>query len=145
MSLASSMGPGRSWLAVYTKPRQEKALARELLGSGVPFFLPLVPKRIVYRRRIRRSQLPLFSGYLFLYGSEEEQSRAVASNRVSQVLTVHDGDRLISDLRHSAIDSVRCRADLGEPAAARPARCASPLARSWDWKGRSRPARVATV
>jgi transcriptional antiterminator RfaH len=92
-------GTERSWLAVYTKPRQEKALARELLGFGVPFFLPLVPKRIVYRRRIRSSQLPLFSGYLFLYGSEEEQLRAVVSNRVSQLLAVHDADRLVSDLR----------------------------------------------
>ena len=37
-------GNERSWFAVYTKSRQEKSLARQLLGMEVPFYLPLIPK-----------------------------------------------------------------------------------------------------
>ena len=47
----------RQWWAIYTKPRQEKSLARDLLGYRVPFFLPLVAKRSVYRGRRIRSYL----------------------------------------------------------------------------------------
>ena len=35
------LGPSqRSWQVIYTKARQEKALARELVKLEVPFFLP---------------------------------------------------------------------------------------------------------
>jgi len=36
------------WMVVYTKPRQEKSLARELLRQTVPFYLPLVKKTLQY-------------------------------------------------------------------------------------------------
>ena len=38
-------GDGRRWLALYTKARQEKSLARELLKYRIPFYLPLVKRR----------------------------------------------------------------------------------------------------
>jgi hypothetical protein len=34
----------RYWWAIYTKSRQEKALARDLLAYQIPFYLPLVEK-----------------------------------------------------------------------------------------------------
>lgn len=91
---------GRIWWAVYTKARQEKSLARELLKYKVPFYLPLVPKRSLRRGRSVQSFLPLFTGYLFLYGSEEERLRALTTNRVSQILPVTDQQQLRSDLRN---------------------------------------------
>ena len=36
--------PESHWWAVYTKARQEKSLARQLVGLGVPFYLPLIPR-----------------------------------------------------------------------------------------------------
>lgn len=97
----------RKWWAVYTKPRQEKSLARELLTSQVPFFLPLISKRIIYRGRRIQSLLPLFSGYLFLFGNDEERLRAVSTNRISQLVTVFDAAGLVRDLRsiHQLIQS----------------------------------------
>ncbi len=41
----------RCWWAVYTKSRQEKALARDLLAHQVPFYLPLVEKTAYYGSR----------------------------------------------------------------------------------------------
>jgi transcriptional antiterminator RfaH len=90
---------GRRWLALYTKARQEKALARELLKYCVPFYLPLVRKTSVLRGRKRTSWAPLFGGYVFLYASEEERVRALTTNRISRVLMVEDPDQLLFDLR----------------------------------------------
>lgn len=89
----------RRWLAIYTKARQEKSLARELLKYQVPFYLPLVRKTSVARGRKRTSLMPLFGGYVFLFGSEEERVRALTTNRISRVLPVEDPDQLVFDLR----------------------------------------------
>jgi transcriptional antiterminator RfaH len=90
---------GRRWLAIYTKARQEKSLARELWKYHIPFYLPLVRKASVSRGRKRTSLMPLFGGYVFLFGSEEERVRSLATNRISRVLTVEDPDQLVFDLR----------------------------------------------
>jgi transcription antitermination factor NusG len=89
----------RRWWAVYSKARQEKALARELLAYQVPFFLPLISKNVIYRGRRIESQLPLFTGYLFLCASDDERLRTWATNRVSQLLPVRDPLVLVRDLR----------------------------------------------
>jgi transcriptional antiterminator RfaH len=88
----------RQWWAVYTKSRQEKALARQLVGHRVPFYLPLIPKDSIIRGRRVRSLLPLFSGYLFLYGSEQERVTTLTTNRISRILPVLDQDRLRREL-----------------------------------------------
>jgi transcription antitermination factor NusG len=91
--------PERRWYALYTKARQEKSLARELLKLGIPFYLPLVKKASVSRGRKRISQMPLFGGYLFLFGANEERVRCLATNRISRVLTVEQPAQLVFDLR----------------------------------------------
>ena len=88
----------RRWWLVYTKSRQEKALARHLLGSEVPFYLPLVKTTSVRRGRTQAVHHPLFTGYLFLFGSDEERVCSLTSNRISRILEVKDGSRLYGDL-----------------------------------------------
>lgn len=88
----------RIWSVVYTKSRQEKAVARELLKSDTPFYLPLIPKDQLIRGRRFRSFLPLFSGYLFQCGSIEQNFETQLSSRVSRVLPVPDPVRLCRDL-----------------------------------------------
>ncbi len=94
---------GRRWWAVYTKARQEKALARQLLQMDIPFYLPLVPKDNVIRGRRVQSFIPLFGGYLFLFGDEEERVTTLTTNRISTILSIKDQERVIRDLR-----SIRC-------------------------------------
>ena len=91
----------RRWWAIYTRSRAEKALARNLESSRIPFFLPLVAKDQFIRGRRKKSYLPLFNGYLFLFGSEAERTRMFASNhaRISRMLEVDDQQRLLVDLR----------------------------------------------
>lgn len=88
----------RRWWVVYTKSRQEKVFCRQLLGLRVPHYLPLVSKISVSRGRQISAQVPLFSGYVFLHGSEQERVLSLTTNRVSQILPVADGSRLCHDL-----------------------------------------------
>ena len=88
----------RLWWAVYTLARQEKSLARDLLDHTVPFYLPLVPKDNLIRGRRVRSHIPLFTGYIFLYGDDEERVKCLTTKRVSRILPVTDGNRLVHDL-----------------------------------------------
>jgi transcriptional antiterminator RfaH len=89
----------RCWWVLYTKARQEKAVARDLYVRGIPFYLPTVKQPSVRRGRRRLYQAPMFSGYVFLYGSEQERIGTLTTNRVSRVLTVPAPDRLLFDLR----------------------------------------------
>lgn len=89
----------RQWYAIYTKARQEKALARQLVSYDIPFYLPLVPKENYIRGKRVESQLPLFAGYVFLYGTEDQRVQALTTNRISQVLPVNDQLQMQHDLR----------------------------------------------
>ena len=88
----------RKWWAVYTKSRQEKALARQLEGMSVPFYLPLVPQnRIVGNRRLQ-SLSPLFSSYMFVFGNDADRISTLSTKRVTQMLCAADTKVMTSDL-----------------------------------------------
>lgn len=87
------------WWALYAKSRQEKALARQLLAYQVPFYLPLVSTKQYVRGRRQSSYLPLFAGYVFAYGTDEQRVAALTTNRISRILPVHEHVELIKDLR----------------------------------------------
>ncbi|MGO9108888.1 MAG: transcription termination/antitermination protein NusG [Thermoguttaceae bacterium] len=88
----------RVWWAVYTKSRQEKAFSRNLVVNQIPHYLPLVRKTYVSCGRRFSAQVPLFPGYVFMFGSEQERICSLTSNRVSRVLPVHDSSRLWTEL-----------------------------------------------
>ncbi len=92
--------PSRRWYCLHTRPRQEKAVARDLRASQVPFYLPqmIQESRTPAGRKIQ-SILPLFGGYLFLHGDETHRLVALKTNRLVNVLEVIDQGRLNSDLR----------------------------------------------
>lgn len=106
--LASSPEPGidTRWYALYTRPRQEKVLLRRLHDAGKSFCGLLAPRRFrTPGGRIKTSFLPLFPGYVFLNGTDDDRYDAVCTNCVLQVLDVTDGESLQSDLNriHQAI------------------------------------------
>ena len=89
----------RLWWVVHTRPRQEKSLARELFRGEIPFYLPLIPRRRRYGRRVMTSHVPVFDGYVFLFAEPEERSEALAGRRILHTIRVPDQERLQSDLR----------------------------------------------
>ncbi len=95
-------GPGedRRWFCLHTRPRQEKAAARDLLARRLTFYLPQVVRegRTPAGRKIA-SVLPLFGGYLFLFGDESQRLRALKGNRIVNVIEIADQDALALELR----------------------------------------------
>jgi transcriptional antiterminator RfaH len=69
----------------------------------VPFYLPLVPKNNLIRGRKVQSYIPLFGGYVFVFGTEEERTKSLTTNRVSTILSVDDQRQLSQDLRNVAL------------------------------------------
>lgn len=97
-SALSALDGERRWRVLHTKPRQEKSLARHLLDREVPFYLPLVSRRVLQRRRVLTSYVPLFPGYLFLLADPSERVQALMSGRVVKTLEVEDQVELWNDL-----------------------------------------------
>ena len=89
----------RRWWVICTKARQEKAIARDLAQFEIPFYLPLVSRENLIRRRRVRSYVPLFDGYVFLFASEKERLRALTTDRIARILPVEDQEELLGDLR----------------------------------------------
>jgi len=91
------------WWVAHTKARAEKALAWNLIGAGIAYFLPMVERVSVSGGRKRHVVQPLFTSYLFLCGTEEDRYTTVATDRVCQVIKVADQPKLICEL--TAIES----------------------------------------
>jgi len=87
-SLATlDMAPGK-WTVAYCKPRQEKALARDLCLRDVPYFLPMILRETSSGGRRRRSWFPMFKSYVFFAGEERERLAVLKTNRLVQILEI---------------------------------------------------------
>lgn len=86
------------WWVLHTKPRNEKALGRDLSTHRAGWFLPLVRRRRTYGRRSVQVEVPLFPGYLFLCGDLGDRLVALQTHRVVNVLEVADQEGLRADL-----------------------------------------------
>lgn len=104
---APAQAGDEAWWVLHTRPRQEKSLARELLASRVPFYLPQVSRRLCTRGRIFTSHVPLFPSYVFLLGNERQRIAAMGTRRVAHALRVLDQAMLWRELGqiHRLIES----------------------------------------
>jgi transcriptional antiterminator RfaH len=103
----SDISPGcfqGTWWVIHTKPRQEKALARDLFRGGQQYFAPMYQATRRSKGRAWKTTLPLFPGYLFLCGTLEDRLIALKTNRIVRVLEVPNQARLAEEL--SAIDQL---------------------------------------
>ncbi|MEN1680496.1 MAG: transcription termination/antitermination NusG family protein [Planctomycetota bacterium] len=75
------------WAVAYTRPRQEKALARDLIQRGVNFFLPMVQRTTLSGGRRRRSLCALFPSYLFFESSDQGRLSLYKTARVVDVVS----------------------------------------------------------
>jgi transcription antitermination factor NusG len=88
------------WIAFYTLARREKDLMRKLEAAHVPFYAPLIPRRLhTAGGRVRHSYVPLFPGYVFAPVDDEQRRDALATNTVARWLPIPDEELLVCDLR----------------------------------------------
>lgn len=92
--------PGLWWVA-HTKPRMEKALARQLRTRGIAFYLPLRVNATRSESSGRRSYAltPVFPGYVFVNSDEKMRYVAMKTNRIANALPVMDQAGLVAELR----------------------------------------------
>ena len=86
------------WWVAHTKSRNEKALAQNLIRKDISYFLPMSWKVRRRKQRTIRSLLPLFSGYLFFCGNENQRIELLRTNRVANIIEVKDQQRLLDEL-----------------------------------------------
>ena len=87
------------WYCLYTMSRREKDLMRRLMANQIACYCPTVPKR--YRSpagRLRTSYIPLFPGYVFLFGDSSHRYFALSTNCVSRDQEIVD-DGFVDELR----------------------------------------------
>jgi transcription antitermination factor NusG len=85
---------------MYTMPRFEKKLMRQLTELQIPYYGPTISRRFRSPAgRIRTSYEPLFPNYVFVCGDEMARYNAVSTGSVSRWLPVARPEELITDLR----------------------------------------------
>ena len=88
---------GKWWVA-HTKSRNEKALAWQMLRNNISYFLPMTRKVTRKKGRTFRSLLPLFTGYLFFCGNEDQRIKVLQTNRIANLIEVTETERFLKDL-----------------------------------------------
>ena len=86
------------WFVLHARARQEKAVGEDLGRLNIRHFLPLVRYRRIHGGRARRVSIPLFPGYVFMCGRDEDRVAALRTHRVANILFVADQERLKADL-----------------------------------------------
>ncbi|MHC5025012.1 MAG: transcription termination/antitermination protein NusG, partial [Planctomycetota bacterium] len=87
-----------SWMALRTKARQEKAVARYLVSVAAEYYLPLIRREKKARGRKVTASVPLFPGYVFLAGELDDGYDAIGTGRVCQLLTIPDQAQFIHEI-----------------------------------------------
>lgn len=86
------------WWVAHTKSRNEKALAQDLMAKNISYFLPMTLRVHRHSHRTIKAMLPLFTGYLFFCGNENERVELLKTNRVANLLEVKNQESLIHEL-----------------------------------------------
>jgi transcription antitermination factor NusG len=86
------------WWVAHTKSRNEKALAHDLIRKSINYFLPMSWKVRRIRGRKIKTLLPLFGGYLFFCGNENQRLEVLRTNRVANLIEVNDQTKLVGEL-----------------------------------------------
>ena len=102
---------GRGWIAFYTLSRREKDLMRKLEAASIPFYSPLIERRLRSPGgRTRLSYVPLFPGYVFSLVDDEQRRAALATNTVARWLPIGDAAAFVADLRN-----IKCLIETDQP------------------------------
>lgn len=88
------------WYVAHTRSRNEKMLALQLARLQVPYYLPLSQRvtRSAITRRVSRSMVPVFPGYVFFNATTDQRYEALRTNRIVQILDVPNQDQLVAEL-----------------------------------------------
>ncbi len=67
------MSESKSWMAIYTKPRNEKKVNDALVAQGIETYLPMHETMKQWSDRKKKVKTPLFRSYVFVHILEKER------------------------------------------------------------------------
>lgn len=79
------------WFALYTKPRSEFKAEKQLTGSGINNYLPVITRLKQWSDRKKKVTEPLLRGYIFIYATEQE--RLISVEQQAIVRCIFDAGR----------------------------------------------------
>jgi transcription antitermination factor NusG len=88
------------WWVAKVKPRQEKAVAFDLINLSIEYYLPMFTK-VVRRKdnnKPRKSILPLFSGYISFCAEKKRLREALSTGRLVNIIEIRHQRRFIDEL-----------------------------------------------
>ena len=93
-----------NWYVFYCRSRAEKKAYEELKNEGFNAYLPLVLTERVWSDRIKKVQLPMFSGYIFVKCNKYAVSKVVQLQQI--VAPVKIGSEY-SKIQENVIELIR--------------------------------------
>lgn len=87
-----------TWWVAHTKARNEKAFAWDLVRRGVGHFLPMIEKITFSGGRRRQNLVPVFGGYVFFCGSDEDRYHAMCTGRLCQTIPANNRPEFVGEL-----------------------------------------------
>ena len=90
-----------SWIAVYTRPRSEKAVLGQYQRSGIEAYVPLVKTRRKWSDRYRWVELPLIPSYVFAHLASTQYHRIYEAFGVIRPVMFHGR---VAQVQQSEID-----------------------------------------
>jgi len=94
----------KKWIAVYTKPRHEKSVEKNLKNKGVEVYLPMLRERRKWSDRKKWVSFPLFRSYIF---AKEEIKNSLFLLQTPGVVKVVKFREKIPIIPNAIIQSIR--------------------------------------
>ncbi|PCJ52430.1 MAG: hypothetical protein COA79_24070 [Planctomycetota bacterium] len=89
-----------SWYVTRTKSRCEKKLNEALLNSNIHSYLPLFSKENSNNGLVVKRELPLFSGYMFVYVDYESRMYVEDNRLVASLYIVNHTQLFLEELKN---------------------------------------------
>jgi transcription antitermination factor NusG len=87
----------RCWLAAYTRSQHERQVASQLHRKNLEFLLPTYQRFTRWSDRIKRSDAPLFPGYIFVHIRDSERVPVLETAGVVKLVSIGGKPAVLGD------------------------------------------------
>ncbi len=101
----------KKWYALYTKPKHEFKAETQLTAVGIEYFLPSIIRIKQWSDRKKKVREPLFSGYIFINGTEKDRILALEQYAIVRSIFFEGKPAIVPNWQ---IENLRKMLDKGE-------------------------------
>lgn len=87
----------KEWIAVYTKPRHEKVVDRELHEKDIETYLPVIRKKHRWSDRMKWVETPIFKSYIFAHIEVKNYLEVLQTHGVHHIIKFQNKIAVIPD------------------------------------------------